>query len=156
MNIIGIDPGYDRCGIAVLHKDARTETLVYSTCVQTHKGDTFIQRLCDVTNAVDACIRTHAPDALAIETLVFNKNQKTAMHVAEVRGAILYTAHTHGVPVFEYTPQQIKSAVAGSGAGSKTDVTRMIHMLLKLPAQKRLDDEYDAIAAALVHSAVHR
>lgn len=156
MRILGIDPGYDRCGIAIIEKKDGKESLVYSTCIQTHKNDSFIARLAQVVGTVEQTITTHSPAALSIETLIFNKNQKTALRVAEVRGALLYLAHTHNIAVFEYSPQQIKSAVAGSGAGSKTDVARMVHLLLRLPPQKRLDDEYDAIAAALVHSAIHR
>lgn len=156
MRIIGIDPGYDRCGIAIIEKLHGKESLIYSTCIQTQKDDPFTQRLATVVGAVQEVVQTYSPVALSIETLLFNKNQKTALRVAEVRGALLYVAHTHSIEIFEYSPQQIKSAVAGSGAGSKKDVTRMVELLLRLPKQKRLDDEYDAIAAALVHSAIHR
>lgn len=156
MRILGIDPGYDRCGIAILEKTSGKEKLLASTCVETNARAPFIERLAEVVQGVDEHVRTYAPQALAIETLIFNNNQKTALRVAEVRGAIMHHAYARGLTVHEYSPQQIKSAVAGSGRGSKTDITRMVHVLLALPAKKRRDDEYDAIAIALTHSAIHR
>lgn len=156
MRILGIDPGYDRCGIAVLEKTNGKEKLLASACIETDARTPFIERLAEVIQGIDEHIRTYAPQALAIETLIFNNNQKTALRVAEVRGAIMHHAHTGGLTVHEYSPQQIKSAVAGSGRGSKIDITRMVHVLLTLPAKKRHDDEYDAIAIALTHSAIHR
>lgn len=156
MRIIGIDPGYDRCGIAIIEKTNGTESLLYSTCIETNKNDSFPVRLGQVVDAVVQCIHTYTPETLSMETLIFNKNQKTALRVSEVRGALLYIAYTKKLTVFEYSPQQIKVAIAGSGAGTKHDVTRMVRLLLHLPPSKKKDDEYDAIATALVHSAIHR
>ena len=156
MRILGIDPGYDRCGIAIIEKKPQKNTLIASACITTDPKKPFTARLLHVAERIEEAIITHTPAALAIETLIFNNNQKTALHVAEVRGAIMYLAGKYRIPFFEYSPQQIKAAVSGSGRGSKEDVARMVHLLLVLEKKKRLDDEYDAIATALTHSAIHR
>lgn len=145
MRILAIDPGYDRLGIAVLEGDSSRPTLIWSDCVRPAKG-TGSERLAEVSRAVEDAIKKYSPDAMAIETLFFNKNIKTAVGVAEARGAILSVAGLASLPVVEYSPQQVKSAVTGYGGADKTAVARMIPKLLILPAKKRLDDEMDAIA----------
>ena len=90
------------------------------------------------------------------EKLFFNTNQKTAMHVAEVRGVLIQIGMDYKLIVAEYTPLQIKSAVGGSGRALKEDVMRMIPLLIALPQKKRLDDEYDAIAVGITHCACAR
>jgi len=148
MRILAIDPGYDRLGVAVVEGDASRPTLVWSGCVMPEKGARE-SRLAHVSRAVTEAIREYKPDTLAIETLFFNKNIKTAVGVAEARGAILAAAGTAPVPVVEYSPQQIKSAVTGHGGADKGAVARMIPKLLSLPGKKRLDDELDAIAIGI-------
>ncbi len=106
-------------------------------------------RLASVSNAVTATIKEYAPDALAIETLFFSSNKKTAFGVAEARGAILAAAGHASLPVVEYSPQQVKSAVTGNGRADKAAVARMIPLLLILPKKKRFDDEWDAIAIGI-------
>ena len=93
---------------------------------------------------------------MAIEKLYFATNQKTAMQVAEVRGALIALATQHHLPVFEYTPMQVKSASAGWGRADKVAVARMLHALLKIEKEIRHDDEYDAIAIGVTHLAHHR
>ena len=156
MRILGIDPGYDRLGIAILERTATSEQFVYGACVQTSASLPFAERLSLVGDAITECIYKHTPAHVALEQVFFNTNQKTAMDVAAVRGVIMYLAHAHALPVFEYTPPQIKTAVTGSGRANKREVMHMLYHLSKLPEKKRLDDEYDAIAVALTHSAVHR
>lgn len=153
MRILAIDPGYDRLGIAVVEGNASRPTLVWSDCVQPEKGERE-ERLAHVSKAVTSAIKKYSPDVLAIETLFFNKNIKTAVGVAEARGAILAAAGIAGVPVVEYSPQQIKSAVTGHGGADKTAVARMIPRLLTLSDKKRLDDELDAIAIGITALAV--
>jgi crossover junction endodeoxyribonuclease RuvC len=148
MRILGIDPGYDRLGIAVLEGDASRPRVVWSDCVVPPKGARE-GRLAAVFAAVAAAIAEYRPDRLAIETLVFNKNVTTGIGVAEARGAVLAAAGSAGIPVAEYSPQQVKLAVTGYGAADKAAVAGMVPRLVALTPKKRLDDELDAIAAAI-------
>ncbi len=156
MRVLGIDPGYGRCGVAVVERTGNKEVLVFSDCIETSPDDEFSDRLAAVADACARLMREYAPDAVAIEKLYFNTNQKTAMRVAEVRGALLNTAALAGIIVFEYTPGQIKSAAAGSGNADKTAVIRMMHILLKIDKKIKHDDEYDAIAIGITHLAHSR
>lgn len=151
MRSIAIDPGYDRLGIAVFEKT----TLIHSECFTPPKGE-VPERLLAVALKVEELIQTYKPSSLAIESLFFNKNQKTAIHVAEARGAITVAAMRNGVSVHEYSPQAVKIAVTGSGNASKDGVIRMVERLVSLPKQKRLDDEYDAIALGIAHTSTLR
>lgn len=153
MKILGIDPGYDRLGLAVIEKIGRKDTLLYSSCLQTSSKDSIYTRLHQVGAEVARVMDEFTPDGLAIENLFISKNQTTAMRVSEARGIIIYEATRHNIPVTEYTPMQIKVAVTGDGSADKTRIVKMIGLLLKLPAKKVIDDEYDAIAVALTHSA---
>lgn len=148
MRILAIDPGYDRLGIAVVEGNASRPVLVWSDCVQTDKGARE-KRLFHVSRAVTAAIKKYSPDFLAIETLFFSVNKKTALGVAEARGAILAAAGIASIPVAEYSPQQIKNAVTGNGGADKKSVARMVPLLLSLPKRKRFDDEIDAIAVGI-------
>lgn len=150
MKILGIDPGYDRVGIAIIEKTAKTkEVLLHSECLQTSSKDDFYTRLGQVGAKIAEIIADYSPDALAIESLFITKNQKTAMRVAEARGVIAYEATRHKIPVYEYNPLQIKIAVTGHGGSDKTAVMKMVPLLVKMTAKKAQDDEYDAIAVAL-------
>ena len=149
--VIAIDPGYDRVGIAILEDSA----LLHSECFVPESKD-FSERLKAVAARIHALVDEFAPDALAMETLFFSKNVKTAMQVAEARGAITLTAAQCGLPLHEYSPQEVKIAVTSVGNADKTQVIGMVEKLLKLPPEKRLDDEYDAIAVGLCHQAQSR
>jgi crossover junction endodeoxyribonuclease RuvC len=156
VRILGIDPGFDRLGICILEKEGSVETLVYSSCITTSKQDTFSVRLQIIGKALEEVLKKYKPDELALEKLFFAKNQTTAINVAEVRGVILYLCQIAGLSLYEYSPPQIKLAVAGHGKASKTDISYMVPKILKIPlSSKLLDDELDAIAIALTHSA-HR
>ncbi len=155
MKILSIDPGYERVGIAVLEK-ADKEKLVYSDCFKTSKEFSFIERLELIGQEVERVIEEYKPEALAIEKLFFNTNQKTATNVSEVRGALIYIALKNKLKVFEYTPLQIKVAVAGDGHGDKTQVITMLKNLIKIEKQIKYDDEYDAIAVGLTCFASER
>lgn len=153
MKVLGIDPGYGRCGVAVVEKNGGKETLLYSDCIETSAKADFGARLMQVADECARLLKKHAPDAVAMEKLYFQTNQKTAMHVAEVRGALLNVAAGAGVPVFEYTPGEVKSAAAGFGGADKTAVAKMLHALVKIDKKITHDDEYDAIAVAITHLA---
>ncbi len=153
MRVLAIDPGYDRLGIAVVEKNAGKELLIHSECLITDRKKEFGERLLLVGEKVSNTIKKFRPGALAIESLFLEKNQKTAMRVAEARGAILYEAAKNNIPVLEFTPLQVKSAVTGDGRSDKTRIARMLPLLLDLPKKKMLDDEIDAIALGLTYFA---
>ncbi len=151
IKILGIDPGYDRMGIAIIDG----KNLIHSECFSTSPKDDFYKRLCEIGQKINIIIKEYSPDIMAIESLFITKNQKTAMKVAEARGVISYEASLKKIPIYEYSPPQIKVAVTGHGASDKVQIIKMIPLLIKMKkinkknAKKILDDEYDAIAVAL-------
>jgi len=152
--ILGIDPGYGRLGVAVIEKTNKAkETVIFSDCIETESSIEIYQRFKDIGLQISALLDKYKPTEVALESLFIAKNQKTAMRVAEVRGIIIYEIVKRNLSVFEYTPLQIKSAVTGDGTSDKTRIIKMIHLLVKLKKNIALDDEYDAIAVALTHSA---
>ncbi|MBI5400939.1 MAG: crossover junction endodeoxyribonuclease RuvC [Candidatus Yonathbacteria bacterium] len=155
MRIIAIDPGYERLGIAVLEK-GKKETLLFSECFKTKSSLPFVERLELVGREVARIIEEFSPEALAIENLFIETNQKTAMRVAEVRGAILYQARLLGLEVCEYTPLQIKVATTGYGKATKEQVMAMVRRLVSEAESIKQDDEMDAIAIGLTHFACYR
>ena len=156
MRVLAIDPGYERLGIAVLEKAlGNKDKLLFSSCLRTSPKETFEQRLLVLGKEVERIITEFTPDSLAIENLFLSNNQKTAMRVAEVRGAILYLAVKNNLKVIEMTPLQIKLAVTGDGKSSKDQMMKMVNMLIETKKEKMLDDEYDAIAAGIAFFALH-
>ncbi len=163
MKIIGIDPGYERLGIAVIEKETgktagqkNRESVLYSSCFRTSAKDPMHKRLGEIGAEISRVLTEYTPDALAIETLFISTNQKTGMRVAEARGIIMYEAIRREIPVYEYSPMQIKTSITSDGSSDKTRMIKMVNLLVKLPPKKMLDDEYDAIAVALTHSAIAR
>jgi len=149
MRVLGIDPGYDRLGLALMERIAGKDKLLYSACILTDKTLPFETRLEIIGRAVTALLREYTPDAVALERLFMSQNRSTAMRVAEVRGAMLYLAELHACTVFEYTPQEVKVATTGYGKSDKEQVTRMVRRLVPEAPADALDDEYDAIAIAV-------
>ena len=157
MKVLAIDPGYGRCGMAVLERvSGGKEVLLHSDCIETSSKTDFPKRLATISAECARVMKKYKPDAVALEKLYFSTNQKTAMNVAEVRGALISAAASSGIPVFEYTPAQVKSAAAGSGSADKRQIATMLHALLKIDKKIKRDDEYDAIAVGVTHLARHR
>ncbi|HVM73658.1 MAG TPA: crossover junction endodeoxyribonuclease RuvC [Candidatus Paceibacterota bacterium] len=157
MRVLSIDPGYGRCGMAIVeHGRAGKNILIHSECVETSARSTFPERLANVIAAYEHLIERFAPDQVALERLFFSGNQKTAMHVAEVRGALIQSATARGIEVYEYTPAQIKNAAGGWGNADKRQVITMLHMLIQINKSIKHDDEYDAIAVGVTHLAMAR
>lgn len=152
--ILGIDPGYGRVGIAVIKKTSKREELIQSECFETDVKLPHSKRLLLIGEKIKNTIKKYKPDRIAVETLLWSKNKKTALQVAEARGVILLEAARHKIFLREFNPNQIKLAVTGYGKSDKKQVINMIEKLIKLKPQKRHDDEYDAIAAALTCSAI--
>lgn len=155
MRIIAIDPGYERLGIAIIEKNKKEE-LVFSECFKTKAILPFFDRLELVGREVARVVKEFSPEVLAIENLFIETNQKTAMRVAEVRGAILYQARILGLEIYEYTPLQIKVATTGYGKATKEQVMSMVRRLIPGAESINQDDEMDAIAIGLTHFAYSR
>ncbi len=151
MKIIGIDPGYERVGIAVLEKvpTEKKEQLLYSNCFKTSAKLSLPERLLLVGKEIESVIKKWQPEMLAIEKLYFENNAKTAMGVSEARGVIIYTGISKGLKILEYTPLQIKNAVTGYGKADKKQVHQMVGKLINLPKSVKQDDEVDAIAVGI-------
>ena len=149
MRVLAFDPGYERLGAAIVERLGAQEVLLHSECVCTSAVHEFSERLRQLGDAVEALIARFEPEALALEKIYFEKNAKTAMQIAEVRGMLTHIAAARGLKLFEYTPSQIKIAVTGYGKSDKAAVGAMISRLVSLPPKKRLDDELDAIAVGL-------
>ncbi|MCA9366170.1 crossover junction endodeoxyribonuclease RuvC [Candidatus Kaiserbacteria bacterium] len=149
MRVLGIDPGYERLGLAVVEKVDGHDTVVFSTCVQTDKELPFCDRLLAIGNELESVITTYKPECVGVETLFFNKNQKTAVAVAEARGVIEYVARRAGCVVQEFGPQEVKVAMTGYGNSDKRAVIDMVRRLVRDVPEKALDDEYDAIAVGV-------
>lgn len=148
MRILGIDPGYDRCGVAVVEGDPSRPQFIWSDCILPPKGEPS-ERLGFIARALADVLETYHPDAIGIERLFFSVNKKTALKVAEARGVILAAANKVNLPVIECSPQDVKLAVTGYGNADKKAVAEMVPRLVRLPFKKRLDDEFDAIAVSI-------
>jgi crossover junction endodeoxyribonuclease RuvC len=149
--VLAIDPGFDRVGIAILMKDGGSDVLLFSSCVQTNKKETFENRLLQVFNVIEEVILKYKPNTLAIESLFMANNQKSVIGVAQARGIVLYLAAKHRLLVCEYTPMQVKVSVAGVGSADKKQILYMVEKILKntTDLNKKIDDEIDAIAIGL-------
>ncbi len=154
MRILAIDPGFDRAGFAVLDKLNDKDSVVFSECFTTNRDDTFVERLGCVVDKMTELIEKYKPDAFALEKIFFAKNQKTAIQIAEVRGAVLYNAHKHNLEIFEYAPSEIKLAITGDGGANKEQIIKMVKMLVNFEGEfGKIDDEFDAIAICITCSA---
>lgn len=149
MRILAFDPGFERLGVAVVEKTNGKEVLVHSECIRTKANLPFPERLSHIGAQVEILLATFAPTAVAIEEIYFGKNEKTGIGVAQVLGVLTYLASKAQLPVYMYTPLQVKVAVTGYGKSDKAGVALMVPRLVSLPADKRLDDEIDAIAVGL-------
>ena len=161
MRILGIDPGYERLGIAMLEKNTEArpqgkEKVIFSECFKTSAKLEFSERLNLIGEEVGKIIKKYQPEILAIETLFLTTNQKTVMRVAEARGVVIYEAANAGMKIFEATPLQIKIATTGYGKANKEQMVKMVKILVDIDKLKdhaigrqASDDELDAIAIAL-------
>ena len=152
MRILGIDPGYAIVGVGVIeYTHGRFQVVGYGA-VTTQANTNFTVRLKTIYDEVSLLIAKYQPQALAIEKLYFNDNQKTAIDVAQARGVILLAAANAGVPIYEYTPLQVKQAVVGYGRAEKRQMQEMTRSLLRLKSVPKPDDTADALAIAICHA----
>ena len=152
MRILGIDPGIAIVGFGLIESNRGSVRMLQYGAVTTEAGLPLATRLVQIENDMTALIAQLRPDEIAVEELFFSKNITTGIAVAHGRGVILCTAERLGVPIFEYTPMQVKQAVAGYGLADKKQVMDMTKRLLKLKAVPRPDDAADALALALCHA----
>ena len=147
--MLGIDPGYAIVGWGVVDYGGNRFTPVDFGAVTTDAGRPFEERLAAVYDGVCGVIHRTRPQVLTIEKLFYQHNQTTVIGVAEARGVILLAAAQAGLPVYEYTPMQVKQAVTGYGKAVKKQVQEMTRILLHLPAVPKPDDTADALSMAI-------
>lgn len=151
MRILGIDPGYAIVGYGILDFSANVFKVVGFGAVTTPAGLPFELRLKTIYNDVSQIIKTYRPECMAIEKLFYNTNQKTVIDVAQARGVTILPAVNSGIPIYEYTPLQVKTAVTGFGRAQKKQVQEMIRRTLNLKEVPRPDDTADALGLAITH-----
>ncbi len=151
MIVLGIDPGLARTGYGVVEKTSNTLNELDCGYISSPARMAVYQRIYIVYKSVLQLLEQYSPEALAVEQLFFCKNVRTAMQVGEARGAVLTAAAQQDVQVFEYTPLQVKLAVAGYGRAEKKQVQQMVCLLLNLAEPPKPDDAADALAVAICH-----
>jgi crossover junction endodeoxyribonuclease RuvC len=149
--VLGIDPGYDRVGWAVGFLHQKDCMIMSSDCIQTDASDTLYTRYEQIFTELSKVIKKYEPDCCAIESLFFSTNAKTAMAVGEARGVIITAMIQHSLPVYNYTPLQIKMTLTGNGKATKKELQYMVHLLTKYEKEPKLDDEFDAMAVCYTH-----
>lgn len=152
MRILGIDPGYATIGFGVVESSGAQVRMVTYGAITTPAGLPLSRRLYQIGSDMEELIGKLRPDVISIEELFFNTNITTGIAVAHGRGVILYAAEKCGIPLYEYTPGQVKLAVTGYGRAEKRQVMDMTRRLLKLRAVPRPDDAADALALAICHA----
>ena len=156
MIILGIDPGFAIVGVGVIQYKGNKFNVVDYYSITTKAGLPLEERLKLIYEGIEEAIRKYNPDCMAIEELFFNNNAKTAIQVGQARGVILLGAVKSGIPVYEYTPLQVKQSVVGYGRADKSQVQQMTKSLLCLGAVPKPDDVADALAIAICHAHSHK
>ncbi|WP_048600455.1 crossover junction endodeoxyribonuclease RuvC [Rubeoparvulum massiliense] len=152
MIILGIDPGIAITGYGVIEKKGSQLRPIQYGAVETKAGIPTPRRLKLIYDAFHQLFSTYQPDHVSIEKLFFNRNVTTAFTVGQARGVMILAAEEHGLPVFEYTPLQVKQAVVGYGNAEKHQVQEMVKMLLHLQEIPKPDDVADALGIAITHA----
>lgn len=149
--IFGIDPGYAIVGCGIVRYENNDFRLLGYGAVTTDKDMPFNERLKKIYDDLTELLEKFKPDAVSIERLYFNTNQKTAIDVAQARGVIVLAVQNMGIPIYEYTPLQVKQSMVGYGRAEKTQVQEMTKMFLHLDKIPKPDDAADALALAICH-----
>ena len=150
--ILGIDPGLAIVGWGIIeYKGNKFSTIAYGS-IQTPSTMKTEDRLVEIFRSLNELIEKYRPDCMAVEELFWNTNQTTGIRVSEARGVILLCAARRGIPIYEYTPLQVKQAVVGYGRAEKKQVISMVTMILKLEKPPKPDDTADALAIAVCHA----
>lgn len=152
MTILGIDPGVATVGFGIITNESATPKLVRYGVITTPSGVRLALRLKQIHTDVCALISMFKPDAIVVEELFFNTNMKTAIMVSHGRAAVILAGEVNGIPMFEYTPLQVKKAVVGYGRATKTQVMEMVRQQLSMDQIPKPDDAADALAVAICHA----
>ncbi|MCP4434920.1 MAG: crossover junction endodeoxyribonuclease RuvC [Actinomycetia bacterium] len=152
--VLGVDPGLSRCGYCVLDASTRRNRAVALGVLRTDPAAPTPQRLAELADDMRALLGEFGPEALAIERVLFQVNASTAMGVGQAAGVIMAESAARGMQVAEYSPNEVKGAVAGFGGADKEQVSKMVQILLELPQPPRPFDAADAAAVALAHVAM--
>lgn len=152
MIIVGIDPGTAIMGYGVIEQQANALKALAYSCWRTPAGMPLPERLLSLYRGVCLLLQEFKPDCLAVEELFFNRNTTTALAVGQARGIVLLAAAEQGIPVYEYTPLQVKQAVVGYGKAEKVQIQHMVRSLLGLKEIPKPDDAADALAIAICHA----
>ena len=152
MRILGIDPGVAIVGFGIIESDRGTQQMVQYGAINTPANLPLAARLVQIEQDLTELLEHFKPDEIAVEELFFSKNITTGIAVAHARGVILATVEKVGIPIYEYTPMQVKQAVVGYGLAEKNQVMDMVKRLLKLRAVPKPDDAADALAIAICHA----
>ena len=154
MIVLGLDPGLAIVGYGVIDIEGNRLSYVNHGCVYTTPDMSMPERLDKVYDGVVELIETYKPEVISIEELFFAKNAKTAINVAHARGVMLLACRKKGVKMLEFTPRQVKQAVAGYGAGDKKQIQYMVKVLLNLKEIPKPDDAADGLALAITYAHV--
>ena len=152
MKILGIDPGMAIVGYSILDYDGKNIELLHSGSIQTKKGERESARLLEIFEDMNCIVEKYKPDVCAIEKLFFFRNTTTVMPVAHARGVILTVLEKYGVPIYEYTPIQVKQTLTGYGRADKKEVEQMVKLALTTDKLPKLDDTIDSIAIAITYT----
>lgn len=152
MKILGIDPGMAIVGYSILDFDGKNIELLHSGSIQTQKGKRESARLLEIYNDMNYIVEKYQPDVCAIEKLFFFRNQTTVMPVAHARGVILTVLEKFGIPIYEYTPMEVKQILTGYGRADKKEVEQMVKIALGTDKLPKLDDTVDSIAIAISYT----
>jgi crossover junction endodeoxyribonuclease RuvC len=151
--VLGIDPGLTRCGYGAVVRQGGGLRAVAAGVLRTDPAVDVAERLAELQSGLRALLAELSPDVVAVERLFFQSNVRTAMSVGQASGVALAEASSAGCAVVQYTPNEVKSAVTGSGSAGKEQVQRMVQAILSLPAAPKPADAADALALALTHHA---
>lgn len=152
MKILGIDPGMAIVGYSLVDYDGKVCKLLKSGSIQTKKGTREASRLLEIMEDMTTIVEAFKPDVASIEKLFFFRNQTTVMPVAHARGIILAILEKYGIPIFEYTPMEVKQVLTGYGRADKKEVEQMVKLALGTDLLPKLDDTVDSIAIAICHT----
>ena len=151
MIILGIDPGTAALGYGLIQGDKDNLKLIKYGCVKTESKQAMPLRLYTIHEEIKKLMQKYKPNQLAVEEIFFAKNSKTALKVGQARGVILLLGAEHRIPVFDYTPLQVKQSVTAYGRADKKQVQKMVQVILKLKEIPEPDDAADALAVAICH-----
>ncbi len=154
LRILGVDPGSHRTGFGIIDIEPKKAKLISSGTIVLENSDSLPKRLVQLSHDIGDILDRYRPHEVAMETLFFAQNAQSALKLGHARGVLLMRISEREIPVHEYSPAQIKSAIVGSGRAKKDQIARMISLLLKLPKNHEFfsSDQSDALAIALTHA----